>query len=154
MTWFRQIHTSQVQVEFSYVKCEAGHGFSYRPQLPITFSYGDKSLSIGHALVDTGSDLSIVPLQIAHYLHIELDDTKKVTVDCAGGGRFTAMPSQKKIGYAIEQEGYRPIKWKGTVYFAEDEPVVLLGHHQCLEKFDLTFQGPEKKLGVMPRFKI
>ncbi|MDD5056095.1 MAG: hypothetical protein PHZ00_07580 [Candidatus Peribacteraceae bacterium] len=141
-------------VEIPYVKCEGSHGYSYRPYLPVTFSYGDQQLPIGRALVDTGSDLTILPLQVAHYLRIELDDVKKVTIDCAGGGRFIALPSQHQVGYMIDAPGYRPIRWKGIVYFAENEPVVLLGYHQCLEKFDLTFRGPERKLGIIPRFRL
>jgi hypothetical protein len=141
-------------VEFPYVKCEGSHGFSYRPYLPVTFSYGDHRFPVGRALVDTGSDLTILPLDIAHILDVELDDAKKIILDCAGGGRFTALPSQKEIRYAIECAGYRPITWNGIIHFAEDEPVVLLGHHECLEKFDLTFQGPERKLGITPRFAI
>jgi hypothetical protein len=30
---------------------------------------------------------------------------------------------------------------------------VLLGHHRCLEKFDLLFNGPEKVLEMSPRFR-
>lgn len=74
-------------------------------------------------------------------------------MSAAGGGSFVVLPSQKKIGYTIEYKGYRPIHWEGIVYFAEDEPMILLGHHQCLEKFDLTFHGPERKLEILPRFK-
>ena len=104
--------------------------------------------------MDTGSDLTILPLEIAHILEIELDDSKKLIMGSAGGGRFTALPSQKQISYTIELKGYRSITWKGIIYFAEDEPIVLLGHHQCLEKFDLNFQGPERKLGITPRFPV
>ena len=141
-------------MEIPYIKCEGSNGYSYRPYLPVTFSYGDRLFPVGRALVDTGSDLTILPLAIAHHLHIELDDSKKVIIDCAGGGRFTALPSQKNVHYSIEQKGFRSIKWKGIAYFAEQEPVVLLGHHECLEKFDLTFHGPERKLSILPRFSI
>jgi hypothetical protein len=120
----------------------------------VTFIYKDKKFPVGRALVDTGSDLTILPLDVAHAIEIELDDTKKVAIDCAGGGRFTALPSMKPIEYRIDYKGYRPIVWKGIVYFAEEEPVVLLGHQGCLEKFDLTFCGPEKNLSIMPRFKM
>jgi len=104
-------------------------------------------------LVDTGSDFTILPLEIAHYLEIELDDSERITVDCAGGGRFHVMPSQKKVKYQIDRKGYRSICWDGIVFFAEKEPIILLGHHECLEKFDLTFAGPERTLSVLPRFK-
>jgi hypothetical protein len=141
-------------MQFPYVKCEGSHGFVYRPYLPITFSYGAKKFPVGRALVDTGSDITILPLEIAHYLEIELDDSEKLTIDCAGGGVFVAMPSQKKVTYTIEAKGFRSISWEGIIYFAENEPVVLLGHQQCLDKFDLLFEGPEKKLSITPHFKV
>ena len=108
----------------------------YRPCLPITFGSGDKKFRVGNALVDTGADFTILPMEIAHVLEIELDDSKTVMIDSAGGGRFKAMPSRRKIEYAIEHAGYRTIHWRGTAYFAQGEEVFLLGHLDCLEKFD------------------
>lgn len=142
-------------MEISYVKCEyeAG-GFFYRPILPITLIHRHKKLPLGHALVDTGSDFSLFPLNVAHYLEIELDDSKKVTIASAGGGAFVALPSRHKITYAIEKKGFRSIRWEGIAYFTEDEPLNLLGHEQCLEMFDLTFRGPERILQVLPRFRM
>jgi hypothetical protein len=124
----------------------------YRPCLPVTLGHRGKNFPVGRALVDTGSDITLLPLEIAHVLEVELDDMETIVIEGAGGGRFKAMPSRKKINYTIERKGYRPISWEGIAYFAENEEVILLGHHQCLEKFDLTFQGPERKLGLLPRF--
>jgi hypothetical protein len=31
--------------------------------------------------------------------------------------------------------------------------MILLGHYQYLERFDLTFHGPERMLCVLPRFR-
>jgi len=76
-------------VEFRYTECE---GDVWRPYLPITISYGSKELPIGSALVDTGSDLTLLPLAIAHTLEIELDDSKNRKIDAAGGGVFEVMP--------------------------------------------------------------
>lgn len=139
-------------MEFTYVKTQGETGYTYRPCLPVTFSFGTKRIPIGNALVDTGSDVTILPLDIAHALEIELDDSKQIRLSSAGGGIFTALPSSKKITYSIEKKGFRSITWKGIIYFAESEPIVLLGHYQCAEYFDLTFQGPEKTLSILPRF--
>ena len=141
-------------MEFLYVKSEGKFSNIFRPCLPIIFEYKDKPFPVAHALVDTGSDFTILPLEVAHYLGIELDDSKTLILDGAGGGRFKAMPSQKKVIYKIEHKGYRSIQWQGTIYFTEAEPIILLGHHECLEKFDLTFCGPQKLLQVIPRFKV
>ncbi|MBI1812920.1 hypothetical protein HY285_00285 [Candidatus Peregrinibacteria bacterium] len=48
-------------------------------------------------------------------------------------------------------KGYR---WKGSALFALGQQFVLLGHHRCLEKFDITFRGPERMLEITPRFRI
>ena len=152
MTLYHHIHISPVPVEVPYVKVEGSQGLGYRPYLPITFSYKSRQFPAGHALVDTGSDITILPLYIAHLLEIELDDEKRIELDSAGGGSFSALPSLRQIGFCIERKGFRPIQWEGTAYFAEHEPVILLGHHDCLEKFDVTFHGPERKLSLLPRF--
>lgn len=63
------------------------------------------------------------------------------------------MTVAPKDGVRDRAEGYRPNRWEGTVYFAGGEPTILLGHHECLEYFDLTVYGPEKKSRVLPRFE-
>ena len=115
-------------MEFPYIKSEGNFRDCYRPCLPISFSNNRKEFRVGHALVDTGSDFTILPLEVAHQLEIELDDSKEVLVDGAGGGRFKVIPSRNKIGCIIELEKYRSIRWKATVYFAETEPIILLSH--------------------------
>lgn len=119
--------------------------------LPVTFSYGGRVFPVGNALVDTGADFTLLPMEVAHLLKIPLDDAKAIRVGGAGGDVFVALPSQHKVGYAIAKKGHRTISWEGTIYFAEDEPTVLLGYRECLEYFDLTFEGPEKRLSVLPR---
>jgi hypothetical protein len=103
---------------------------------------------VPHALVDTGADITILPLDVAHYLEVELDDTEGLDVGSAGGGQFIALPSRKPLHFSIEQKGHRPVEWDAIVYFAPREPVVLLGHRQCLERLRLTFDGPGKILSV------
>src|SRR3989339_590912 len=89
-------------VQFPYEKFEGIDGkMNYRPCLPITFSYKNNDIPIGSALVDTGSDFTILPLEIAHVLKIELDDSQEIRIDCAGGGVFKAMPSKKRVSYSI-----------------------------------------------------
>lgn len=147
---YRIILTLQERVEFRYIECE---GDVWRPYLPITLSYGSKKLPIGSALVDTGSDLTLLPLAIAHALEIELDDSKTRKIDAAGGSVFEVMPLQKPISFTVRPpRGYRPITWKGIPFFTDDQGIVLLGYKGALEKFDITFQGPDKKFSILPRF--
>ena len=141
-------------MEFAYAEIEGEQGTHFRPCLPITFSFAGHTFRVGNALVDTGSDITILPLEVAHLLEVPLDDSETLRIGSAGGGMFVALPSREKVGYAIERKGFRPIRWEGRIYFAEREPTILLGHLECLEKFDLTFYGPERKMTVLPRFTI
>ena len=137
-------------MELPYVEFEGQTAPVYRPCVPVTFSFEGRRFPVGHALVDTGSDFTLLPREVAHILQVELDDTKGVKLGSAGGGSFLALPSRKKIRHTIERNGYRPIRWDGIVYFAAEEPVVLLGHYQCLEYFEITFRGPEKRMSILP----
>jgi hypothetical protein len=136
-------------VEFPYVECEgARRRVLHRPYLPVVLRHKGKRFFVPHALVDTGADMSILPLDIAHYLEIELDDTEGIDIGSAGGGRFVALPSCEPVQLSIEQKGHRPLEWKVILYFAPREPVVLLGHQHCLDRLRLLFDGPRKMLRV------
>lgn len=137
-------------MEFSYIKCEGEHNSVFRPYLPVTLCYKSREFPIGNALVDTGADFTILPREIAHILEVELDDSKAVRVGAAGGGIFTALPSQKPLIMKIEKRGFQPVTIKGIVYFAEKQSP-LLGHRGCLEYLDLYFNGPEKTFSITPR---
>jgi predicted aspartyl protease len=115
--------------------------------LPITFSCGG-SFPVGHALIDTGADITLLPMEMRKWIGVDLDERVAIQIGSAGGGGFTAIPSAKKVVYAIEKPGYRTLRWKGTVFFAPRQPIVLLGHYQCLEYLHLTFNGKHRKLGV------
>jgi hypothetical protein len=114
----------------------------------VTLSYGQGNFPVGHAIVDTGSDMTLPPIALAHLLEVELDEHCAIQVDGAGGGSFIAYPSRHKIGFAVEQSGYRPLCWQGTAFFATEQLVMLLGHFQCLENFDLLFHGKSRSLKI------
>jgi hypothetical protein len=136
-------------VEFRYTECE---GDVWRPYLPVTFSHGSKQFPVGSALVDTGSDLTLLPLAIAHALEIELDDSQVRRIEAAGGSIFVAMPSQNPVGFTIRApRGYRNVSWKGTPFFSADIGTILLGHEAALQNFDIAFYGPDKRFSILPR---
>lgn len=136
-------------MEFPYVEFEGGSfGPVRRPCLPLTLSYGARSFPVGHALVDTGADTTILPMAIADLLEVEFDRRRRAVFDSAGGGEFVVYPSKKKVGYAVEQSGYRPLVWQGTAFFSDSQPIILLGHYECLELLRLHFDGPCQQLRV------
>ena len=143
-------------MEFPYIDFEDGRGrIRHRPYLPIVLGFGGKNIRISHALVDTGSDISIFPMSIARDLSIPLEDTEGILITSANGADSPVYPSQRPVHYTIEaKKGHRPISFQGTAYFSYEESTNLLGHYECLERFDLTFYGTQKKLSVLPTFKL
>lgn len=114
------------------------------PTLPISIN----GFPIGNALVDTGADITILPLEISQVLGIELNTEKAINIGSAGGGKFTAIPSKKKIKYSLEHSGFRPIQWNGTVFFAPRQPTILLGQYECLSELKITLDAKNRILKV------
>lgn len=119
----------------------------FRPTISIVFKNRSKFIQT-EAIVDSGSDFTIIPIEIAGILDIKLDVHKKTTFHGAGGNPFTVYPSPEAIEHIIRQGGFRPIKWKAKIYFAESQPSILLGHKGFLEKFKTTLDGRNKELEI------
>ena len=134
-------------MEFEYIPSDGKLTTIYLPSLPVTLS-GEKAFPVGHALVDTGADITILPMEMREWIGVDLDEGAAIQIGSAGGGGFLAVPSAKKVKYSIEKPGFRALRWKGTVFFAPRQPVVLLGHYQCLDQLDLIFKGKERTLVV------
>lgn len=139
--------TLQGPVEFEYIPSDGKLTTIYLPWLPVTLS-STKKFPVGHALVDTGADITLLPMEMREWIGVDLDEGAAIQIGSAGGGGFTAVPSAKKVQYSIEKPGFRALRWKGTVFFAPRQPVVLLGHYQCLDQLDLTFKGKARTLVV------
>jgi hypothetical protein len=135
-------------MEFKYEPCEGPAGIVYRPYIPITFTFGKRSVPMGRALIDTGADITILSTEVAKFLHVELDYDRALPIRSAGGGEFLAIPSLQEIEHCIEIAGHRPLRWKGMLYFAPRQPVALLGHIGCLDHLDVLFKGRERLLKI------
>lgn len=90
----------------------------YRPCVPVTFGFDKRTFRVGSALIDTGADMTVLPMDVARVLGIALSEADDVRIGSAGGGRFLAMRSEHRIEQSIERVGFRPCRWKGYVYFA------------------------------------
>lgn len=134
-------------MEFEFTKRACGFGMVSTPTLPIIFN----GFPVGNALVDTGADITLLPLEVNKILTLELDTENAIDIESAGGGKFKAIPAKQKLEYTLEHSGFKPITWKGTVYFAPRQPTILLGQHECLSELTITFDGPRRKIRVEPR---
>ena len=116
----------------------------YVPVLPISLN----GFPIGHALIDTGADVTLLPMELNNLLGMELDRSNLIELQGAGGNFFEAIPSKEKIEYCIEHSGFRPIIWKGTAFFVKDHPTILLGQYQCLSELRIELDAPNKKVRI------
>ncbi|MBI3618669.1 hypothetical protein HY213_01385 [Candidatus Peregrinibacteria bacterium] len=86
-------------------------------------------------------------------LDVHLDEEKSIIMNHAGGGTFKAIPGDQKVTFCIEHSGFRPLQWKGTVFFSSLQDTILLGHYECLDQLILTLDGPRRKLRVEQKSK-
>lgn len=138
-------------MEFPYVKFEGERGPIFRPCVPVTFHFEKGAFTIGSALVDTGADMTVLPMDIAQSFDVGLSETDGVRIKSAGGGAFVAVRSKERIDQSIEVQGFRPCRWSGHVYFAPRQSIALLGHEECLEYLNLLFKGPQRRLVIQSR---
>jgi|GEM_PF-1725083 len=131
-------------MEFNYTKREWSRGSVYVPVIPISLN----GFPIGNALVDTGADVTLLPMELNDLLGMELDREKAIMFTSAGGEDFRAIPTKKSIEYSIEQGGFRPILWKGIAFFVKGQPTILLGQYQCLSELKITLDAPKKKIRI------
>ena len=87
-------------------------------------------------------------MELNEVLGVELDEEHALAFTGAGGSDFRAIPSIQKIDYRIEQAGFRPIVWKGTVFFVVGHPTILLGQYQCLSELVITMDARRWKIRV------
>ena len=126
------------------MKRESDIGILHVPTLPVSLN----GFPLGQAMIDTGADVTILPMELHNVLRVNLDAEHAMRMCSAGGGVFKAVPSATKITYSIDHSGFRSIQWKGTVFFASEQPIILLGHFECLSKLKITLDGKRRKVCI------
>lgn len=119
----------------------------YRPTVPILFRNKSKFI-LTEAIIDSGADFTILPIELAGALEIKLNPRQKKTFFGAGSNPFTVYHSSESIEHILRQSGFRPITWKSKVYFAESQPGILLGYKGFLENFKVILDGKRRELEI------
>lgn len=136
-------------MKFKYSQYPTLEGKSiYRPSIPIIFKNEEKFIYV-EAIIDSGADFTILPIEIAGELGIKLDVKSKATFYGAGGNPFTVYPSPVQIEHVLRQNGFRQITWKASLYFAESQPAILLGNHGFLDQFEVRLKGKTKETEII-----
>lgn len=120
----------------------------YRPTLPVVFKHKSNFIKTT-AIIDSGADFTILPIEMAGYLDIKIDVSTKTKFNGAGSNSFTVYPSPVSIEHIVSQGGFRPLKWKAKVFFAESQPAILLGHKGFLERFEVRLNGPKREVEII-----
>ncbi|MFA5854743.1 MAG: hypothetical protein WC846_00410 [Candidatus Gracilibacteria bacterium] len=119
----------------------------FRPMIPLTLKVG-KQVFKSFALIDSGSDYTILPIQIAGIFNLKLDDQPNYTVQGAGGNSFKIYKSPIEIECLLQNRAFRDIKWSSHVYFSESETALLLGQKGCLDKLKVKLNGQGKEVEI------
>lgn len=115
--------------------------------IPVIFKCNRKEFK-SYALIDSGSDYTILPIEIAGKLSLRLDNHLRFSILAAGGHSFTIYKSSIEIEYIIKKKGFREIKWKSNVFFAESGSTILLGQNGFLDKFKITLNGKNREVEI------
>jgi hypothetical protein len=103
------------------------------------------------ALVDTGSDLTLLPRSVAGRIGVAINDTDHWPVGGFGGQVIEASPGD--VDLEITWDG-SSIRWKATIAFvnypAGAEESSILGHAGFFDFFRVLFDGPAKELEIHP----
>jgi len=129
---------------FSYRKEISGKKVIYRPKIPITLRRYRKQVTLA-ATVDSGSDFTVIPKEIAEFLELDISG-KKYSVDGIGGTVQTIETtvnvtiSKRKTKVRIPQMPVRVLLTKSPI---ND---ILLGGIPFFSRFDITFKENARKI--------
>ena len=138
-------------MEIEYTKYRNIHGTFYRPTINLTFRYKSAIFPYEAAIIDTGSDFVMLPLEIAEALGAEPDLDRATKLDCACGDTFNSYISKYPIELVIDHKGFRPKQWQTHVQFVDAKVTTLLGHRGFLDRFDVTFFGQRHIMKIMEK---
>jgi len=124
--------------EFEYSCISADSTLSYRPYIR-TILHGKEALQL-LALIDSGCETTMINIEVAALIGIELTKCKRVLV--AGVGKGSQKGYQTEID--IEIPGCNST-FASSVIFADIPTEMLLGQESFFKNFQILFEGNENK---------
>ena len=120
-----------------------------RPEVPVTI-IGPAGSGTYLALVDTGSDNTILPKSIADDLGISLQPAGGPPASVFGGHRVELLTGTSVL--RLEEAG-ESLTWTTPVFFfdfaSREEETLILGHAGFLDYFTAIFDGKEGLLTLL-----
>jgi len=133
-----------------YVIQDGPTAFVFRPVIPVDLAGPDGEIDF-YALVDTGSDDTLIPRFVADEIGLKIDDDRVEEVIGIGGEKITIAHADVELRVS---DGDESAFWNTSVgVIGESESggdYVILGHKSCLEFFTATFTGGRHILELTP----
>jgi hypothetical protein len=124
------------------------NGIIHRPEVPLNIS-GARSAFPTLALVDPGSDDTLLPLSVGRLIGATLDAAQAWHVQRIGGQSVSIILGEVVLELT---DGSQTFRWStkiGFVDFADPkDEVTLLGHAGFLDFFRVTFDGHQRWLHI------
>jgi hypothetical protein len=119
------------------------------PIIPVRFRHNGRKTPLIEALLDSGGDFIVIPLPIATFLGLHLEQA--CDVDTAGG---TASLYKTKVDMAIGKEKYHTLYPQKEIHVSTREDIpVLLGRNPLFEDYEITFKKHINQLILSPLSK-
>ncbi len=121
------------------------NGILHRPVIPVRVS-GPAGDQVILGLVDTGSDVSVLPAFLLDLLGVQTSG-EQGHFRGVGGQFVTALYAE--VGLALDH-GDGLCRWSAKIGFLDGHDVAILGHAGFLEYFDATFKTARRRLTLKP----
>jgi predicted aspartyl protease len=120
----------------------------FRPIIKVSFSSDGKEVPM-QCMIDSGSDYTILPIEAAGIFKFNLSDQPQYRMAGAGNNTFKIYKSPTELDIVLKRKGFREIKYKSFIYFAESEPIGLLGFKGFLENLKVKLDGKNKEIEII-----
>lgn len=116
------------------------------PIVPVKFRYKGKKTPVIEALLDSGGDFIVIPMPIATYLGIDLDQSSDI--DTAGG---TTSMYKTKIDMILGKKNCCTSYFDHEIHISSQHDIpVLLGRNPLFEDYEITFKKQKQQLILKP----
>jgi len=139
------------EVSLSSIRIQDGPtAHVFRPVIPVDLAGPNGEVDF-YALVDTGSDDTLVPRFVADELGLKIDDDRVEEVIGIGGEKIKIAHANVELCIS---DGRESAFWNASVEVIGERDsggdYVILGHKSCLDFFTATFSGARHILELTP----
>jgi hypothetical protein len=116
------------------------------PIVPVRFKYKQKKTPVIEALLDSGGDFIVIPMPIAKYLEMDLDQSSDV--DTAGG---TTCMYRTEVDMIIGKKDCCTSYFNREIHVSSQHDIpILLGRNPLFEDYEITFRKQKHQLILKP----